>query len=59
MCEFEVIARESDRYMRLRCIASAGIAMHLRASDIIHVTGTNMRRLSGKFFAVESIRGSD
>lgn len=57
MCAFEIIARAGHHYARLRCVAPAGIAIHMRASDMISLTGSNIKRNGIHVFAVENVRG--
>ncbi|HZZ65285.1 MAG TPA: hypothetical protein VFE17_07300 [Candidatus Baltobacteraceae bacterium] len=59
MCEFEIVARAGHRYTRLRCIAPAYIAIHIRAQDMVRLTGTAIKRNKAAFFGVESIRGAE
>lgn len=59
MCEFQVVVRAGHRYAPLRCIAWAGIAMHVRVSDMVRMTGANIKRNNVGFFGVESISGAD
>lgn len=55
LCEFEVVVRAGHGYARLRCIAPAGIAMHLRILDMIRIAGAYVKRSDVAFFGVESI----
>lgn len=57
MCEFEALARAGHRYADLHCIAPASIAIHVRSSDVVKVTGINVKHNGANFFDVEHIHG--
>ena len=56
MCEFEAVTQAGCRHARLRCIAPASIAIHIRIADTIKIIGTSVKRGRASFFSIEDIR---
>jgi len=56
MCEFEAVIQAGCKNARLRCIAPASIAIHIRIADTIKIIGTSVKRGRAAFFSVEDIR---
>ncbi len=56
MCEFEAMIQAGCKYARLRCIAPASIAIHIRIADTIKIIGTSVKRGRAAFLSVEDIR---
>jgi hypothetical protein len=55
MCEFEAVSQFGCKGERLRCIAPASLAIHIRVTDTITMVGTIIRHERTSFFGVEDI----